>query len=196
MKLKHHTIGEKLDVLGFKSYEAYLASPHWKEFRVRYAKDENQRHYCLHCKDVNYILHHITYERLGEELITDVMSLCPKCHDRLHFRIKETHRWPETVAAVMRMLGKPNGSLKQISSERLEQFRLLIGSMSRKELALARRFIKWEVHHRAARASQEQLDREVTKRINQPRRSHERQPAAPLPPRTKQSAEAPRSSHE
>jgi hypothetical protein len=63
-----------------KSYNEYLQSPHWKETRKRaLERSGNHCSVCMSTKNLN--VHHNNYERLGEELDTDLTVLCKKCHD-------------------------------------------------------------------------------------------------------------------
>jgi 5-methylcytosine-specific restriction endonuclease McrA len=85
----------------------YLYSSHWREFRKSVLKAQRGRlgrNICEHCpKDANEMgecdlqIHHLTYERLGEERIEDVEILCEKCHDKIHLRDNKSrarHRAP------------------------------------------------------------------------------------------------------
>jgi len=65
------------------SYEEYLQTPEWKERRKKalsYAKHRCQ--VCNSREDLN--VHHRTYERLGEELPSDLTVLCHGCHGLFH----------------------------------------------------------------------------------------------------------------
>lgn len=71
---------KRLKALGHSSYDAYLVSDHWKEVKERQPKTP-----CLGCGiEKRLQLHHMTYERLGEELSTDLIWLCGGCHTQLH----------------------------------------------------------------------------------------------------------------
>jgi hypothetical protein len=77
--------------LGFKDYEAYLASPHWQSVRQRVLEAQRtrlQRSICEGCgkEGIGFDVHHKTYERLGNELIEDCQVLCEQCHYKLHGR--------------------------------------------------------------------------------------------------------------
>jgi hypothetical protein len=64
---------ERLRRLGFKDYDAYLRSPQWASLKARYrASDLPQA--CVLCDEELVQLHHVTYERVGEEL-TDLAPL-------------------------------------------------------------------------------------------------------------------------
>ena len=76
---------------GFRDYETYLASPHWRSVRQRVLEAQQtrlQRNVCEGCgkEGVGFDVHHKTYERLGNELIEDCQVLCEQCHHKLHRR--------------------------------------------------------------------------------------------------------------
>jgi hypothetical protein len=69
--------------LGFATYAEYLRSRHWRRFRVEYKKARPWQ--CAICHDSDRLeLHHVTYERLGQERLDDVRPLCQVCHSTLH----------------------------------------------------------------------------------------------------------------
>lgn len=73
-------------LLGFPSYEAYLDSDHWKEFKRRY-RMAGRPWKCECCDRVRpgkMCLHHVSYQRLGQESFDDVRTLCNWCHKELH----------------------------------------------------------------------------------------------------------------
>lgn len=64
-------------------YEAYLASELWAQRRsatIRAAKGVCQC--CEHFPATQ--VHHITYERIGNERASDLMAVCTFCHELLH----------------------------------------------------------------------------------------------------------------
>lgn len=65
------------------AYEEYLKTPEWQERRKKALA--NAKHRCQVCnsKD-NLNVHHRTYERLGEELPSDLTVLCYECHGLFH----------------------------------------------------------------------------------------------------------------
>lgn len=68
---------------GYKSYGDYLRSPHWRKLRAAYrASDLPQT--CICGEDEDTQLHHITYERVGDERLSDLVPLCPSCHNLVH----------------------------------------------------------------------------------------------------------------
>lgn len=77
----------RLSALGFGTYKAYLASAHWQEFRRRYWASGEPKE-CICGETQRLQLHHLTYERLGEELLSDVTPLCGHCHTMIHTLVK------------------------------------------------------------------------------------------------------------
>jgi hypothetical protein len=69
--------------LGFASYADYLKSDHWKAFRKRYMKSGRPR-LCLACGHGRIQLHHLTYNRIGNERLEDLIPLCGDCHRKVH----------------------------------------------------------------------------------------------------------------
>lgn len=67
-------------------YEAYLHSPQWREMRDRIIRERQGR--CEGCglahRELH--LHHKTYVRLYDEVDSDMILLCPDCHDGMHGR--------------------------------------------------------------------------------------------------------------
>lgn len=74
----------KLKSLGYDSYNSYLKSDYWASVRRRYFEKYPAKrcHKCASAVDIQ--LHHKTYDRLGEELLTDFNVLCRACHQQLH----------------------------------------------------------------------------------------------------------------
>jgi 5-methylcytosine-specific restriction endonuclease McrA len=89
-----------LHALGLQmhEYDKYLETAHWQEFRKLILERQFQRlgrNECERCpprknsedgSGVELHVHHLTYERLGRELIEDVQIICRECHDREHGR--------------------------------------------------------------------------------------------------------------
>ena len=69
--------------LGPDQYAAYMGSPEWKNFRrMALAKAS---HRCQVCgSNLNLQVHHNNYDRLGCELLSDVVVLCEPCHNLHH----------------------------------------------------------------------------------------------------------------
>lgn len=67
-------------------YQEYLKSPEWKEKRdIRLALDGYTCRLCGSGKNLH--VHHISYKNLGTpEEVDDLITLCEKCHARVHER--------------------------------------------------------------------------------------------------------------
>jgi 5-methylcytosine-specific restriction endonuclease McrA len=89
--------------LGFgrDGYDKYLESPYWKEFRRKKFAEQLERighNCCEQCATivekptVELQVHHLTYERLGNELMGDVQIICRECHKKVHSRDVESQK--------------------------------------------------------------------------------------------------------
>ena len=66
------------------AYKIYLRTPHWH--RMRDARLELDEFACVDCgKCYDLQVHHITYERMGEEDLADLVTVCDDCHKRRHW---------------------------------------------------------------------------------------------------------------
>jgi len=67
-----------------KEYEKYLKGKHWQDLRAKKLKESYFA--CDECDVANEELHihHLTYERLGKELLSDLRVLCVSCHEKVH----------------------------------------------------------------------------------------------------------------
>lgn len=68
----------------WQQYQAHLDSPAWKSKRLQvFARSSFQ---CEHgdCTNQAEQVHHLTYERLGEEPLVDLQAVCIPCHQRIH----------------------------------------------------------------------------------------------------------------
>jgi hypothetical protein len=68
----------------YDSYEDYIKSPEWAEKRKIV-----MQMWCNRCALCNIgatplDLHHRTYDRVGNELVTDLVPLCRNCHAKFH----------------------------------------------------------------------------------------------------------------
>lgn len=77
-------------------YEWYLNSEQWKH--IRKVVSERDRSTCQNCKrrwldgETTFDVHHLTYERRGQERPEDLQLLCRKCHDATHEAGKMKHQ--------------------------------------------------------------------------------------------------------
>lgn len=67
------------------SYKAYISSEKWRKNPVRLAELDAAGHHCRICAAEAKVgspleVHHATYQRLGSELVGDLLALCFRCH--------------------------------------------------------------------------------------------------------------------
>jgi 5-methylcytosine-specific restriction endonuclease McrA len=65
------------------TYEDYLWSPWWRR-HVRRQALHRANHTCQRCGRRATEVHHLTYERLGNEHPDDLQPLCDDCHRAAH----------------------------------------------------------------------------------------------------------------
>lgn len=64
-------------------YRAYLSTRHWAWLRKQVFERDGYR--CTRCPSVEFLeAHHLTYVRLGRELLSDLTTLCSECHRQIH----------------------------------------------------------------------------------------------------------------
>jgi hypothetical protein len=62
-----------------QQYTDYLNSPEWREKRKKRLRHDNYR--CRTCWNTERLqVHHCTYERLYDEWLDDLITLCEDCH--------------------------------------------------------------------------------------------------------------------
>jgi 5-methylcytosine-specific restriction endonuclease McrA len=65
------------------NYYQYINGPEWKARRARHLLTYKKR--CQACHRTQDIqVHHRTYDRMGDELDTDLAVLCQRCHGLVH----------------------------------------------------------------------------------------------------------------
>ena len=69
------------------NYDAYLKSREWRN--MKYAKIVAAGYKCEKCgrTEDGLDVHHLTYERLGHERMSDLQLLCRYCHKVVHGEI-------------------------------------------------------------------------------------------------------------
>lgn len=65
-----------------KWYQNYLASDKWRKTRLRIL--ERDDHVCASCGGAATQVHHLTYDRVGQEHDDDLVSICRPCHEKEH----------------------------------------------------------------------------------------------------------------
>ena len=64
-------------------YYKYIKTQAWEEMRQKvFRRDGYKCVICNEAKDLN--VHHITYENLGAEKVSDLVTLCRNCHENIH----------------------------------------------------------------------------------------------------------------
>ena len=67
-----------------EQYATYLKSSEWKARRN--ATMERDRNLCRVCKSERAAaVHHLSYDRIYNEPLYDLISVCNSCHDYLHY---------------------------------------------------------------------------------------------------------------
>ena len=69
-----------------EEYFAYLKSPDWKAIRLRYLCSKLPKE-CFVCRkpwSSSFHFHHRTYKNLGCEKLSDIVPVCPDCHQKIH----------------------------------------------------------------------------------------------------------------
>lgn len=76
-------IDRERELLKTMPYAQYLKTDHWQSVRKNALR--HARYRCQLCnKQAPLYVHHRTYERRGEELLSDVIALCQLCHEKHH----------------------------------------------------------------------------------------------------------------
>lgn len=72
----------------WKQYKEHLKSDKWKEIRRKVFT--RCRGICEGCGERNADqVHHLTYQRLGNEMLFDLAAVCTTCHEAIHPHMKE-----------------------------------------------------------------------------------------------------------
>jgi hypothetical protein len=94
------------------NYREYINSDAWKETRARKLREKRNRcEFCGHTSPRNHV-HHLTYARLGVELMTDLMVLCREDHMRVHRLMDERQIGIREATHLVRMEVRPTRTSK------------------------------------------------------------------------------------
>lgn len=84
-------------------YAAYIHSSAWFQRRTRWVEDERelllegQQIACVGCSKEWALkrddLHHVSYERLGNEAHEDLWPMCRSCHSWIHELLRSSRSW-------------------------------------------------------------------------------------------------------
>lgn len=66
------------------NYQAYLRSEKWNQKRKAVLKRDNYKCQLNYRHTGRLELHHKTYERIGKERLSDLITLCSDCHRKHH----------------------------------------------------------------------------------------------------------------
>ena len=68
----------------YERWQTYMKSRAWSNFKKRVYKQRGN--ICERCGTIDgeKHVHHLTYERLGSEKLTDCVILCVPCHNQIH----------------------------------------------------------------------------------------------------------------
>lgn len=81
--------------------QEYLKSVEWYKLKQLKLKETDC---CVVCgSSQNLELHHITYQRLGNEILTDLAIVCRSCHQTIHDKLGYSR---ETIYPVYQDLSK------------------------------------------------------------------------------------------
>ena len=74
---------DKEDDAWWHRYEAHLQSPKWKALRKKVI--ERAKGICEGCgQNKATQAHHLNYERVGNEMLFDLVAVCESCHKKVH----------------------------------------------------------------------------------------------------------------
>ena len=118
-------------------YDAYLNSAAWyrkrQQWYILWQQETGTEPSCVVCGQVWTLryghLHHRTYARLGHELLTDVVPLCPADHTRLHDLWDAHPSWRTTgratatlgIIAALRRQRRSDGSTPHVPARTTDQ---------------------------------------------------------------------------
>lgn len=66
-----------------RNYSLYLKSTEWKKKRDTVMKRDGGE--CVFCGDEAQHVHHLTYERVYNESLYDLIAVCNECHKAIHY---------------------------------------------------------------------------------------------------------------
>ncbi len=66
-----------------RNYGLYLKSAEWKKKRDAVVKRDKGE--CVFCGDTAQHVHHLTYERVYNESLYDLVAVCNECHKAVHY---------------------------------------------------------------------------------------------------------------
>ncbi|EFH85310.1 DnaB-like helicase C-terminal domain-containing protein [Ktedonobacter racemifer] len=109
---------QRLELLRMMPYEDYLKTPEWAEKRKRALEwSQNRCQVCYTSSDLD--VHHRTYERRGNEQMSDLIVLCHSCHTLFHAAQRLEHEHPPLQ--IGNVMQETLMDIEQVYSARVEQ---------------------------------------------------------------------------
>lgn len=70
----------------FNNYYSYLESRHWKTKKEEFLNSKYYNGKCCRCKQKKKFMniHHLHYDSVGNESLTDLVAICVACHATEH----------------------------------------------------------------------------------------------------------------
>lgn len=79
------------------NYYQYIQTQAWEEMRQKVFRRDGFK--CVICGDAKALnVHHITYENLGAEKVSDLVTLCRDCHEKIHDGKPVFYMWYHPLA--------------------------------------------------------------------------------------------------
>ena len=108
-----------VQVLGFRSYEEYLASALWRSIKARVLKTAAE---CLSCGARATALHHTAYDldTLRGNSTSSLVPTCRRCHNKAEHiaAVSRTDPYDKLASATLALLTGEFKSLKQSNKQR------------------------------------------------------------------------------
>jgi hypothetical protein len=71
-------------------YKAYLSTDHWKQKRLAVLSERGCQ--CEKCNEWGNEIHHLSYDNLWNEPLSDLMVLCRDCHEATHRALRTLNK--------------------------------------------------------------------------------------------------------
>jgi hypothetical protein len=82
-QLYNRNCDEQKSVEKKQRYKEYLQTSAWTRKRSQVMQREN--YLCEGCRDFRAtVVHHMTYDHIGQELLYELRALCANCHEKAH----------------------------------------------------------------------------------------------------------------
>ncbi len=85
-----YSLDEIAKSISFNSYSDFTQSEYWENRKIKLAAVYPKKCFCCNSFD-KIVCHHITYARLGKELDADLVWVCVKCHNNIHYCVQNNY---------------------------------------------------------------------------------------------------------